>query len=151
MRTYQTPPPRATPRTITLAQDRATAETELIARVLASPGPGAIVAGEAGIEPDHFGQDDTRILFCAAMQAAEDDLSKPAVLKLARNALRAECLWDDSQIAANALTCMRHSDASLARLASCRPWSPTSIRRAAQALLHVVARQVVAAHMEAKR
>lgn len=124
------------------------AEVELVARVLAAPAFGTVVANEAGILPLHFDQPDCRLLYCAADVAREHGLDKLETLKLARRALRADSLWDDSQVAANALTSMRHSDDTLARLAACRPWCPALVREAAGHLLGIIARQRLAAAKE---
>lgn len=134
---------------IALAQDRAAAEVELVARVLALPRFGAVVAAEAGITPQDFDQPDLQLLYCACEVAAERRLEKIDTLKLARRALRADGFWDDAQIAANALTSMRHSDATLPVLATCRPWCPARVREAAGHLLSVIARQRRAAAQEA--
>jgi hypothetical protein len=133
----------------TLAAHRAEAEVELVARVLAFPRIGATVAAEAGIVPGHFDQDDALLLYCACVVALEAGLSKLDTLRLARRALQAAHLWDPTQIADHALTAMRHSDETLARLATCRLCCPLSVRRAAAKLLRIIARQIAAADLEA--
>lgn len=124
-----------------IADQRAAAEIELVARVLANPRIGAAVVIEAGITAATFDQPDARLLFAAADVGREDRLEKIDVLKLARRALRAEDLWDPTQIAGNALTSMRHSDATLARLATCRTFCPALVRQAADQLLSIIDQQ----------
>src|SRR5947207_588900 len=103
------------PPELRLAALRATAEVELLGAVLARPADLVAIAEREGIAQWDFGQDDLRLIWLAAKIAGERGAA--AVCLLARRALQAEGLWDDTQIGGNWRASMLWSNESLARLA----------------------------------
>lgn len=76
------------------------------------------IAKAAGLNVEHFQQDDYRIIYAGWEVACEEKLSQVRTLSLIRRGLQEEGLWDPSAIRAS--TGMRHSDATLAAMA-CTP------------------------------
>jgi hypothetical protein len=104
---------------VRLVSELAALERRTLGLLITYPRLSRPIAAAAGLAAAHFGQDDHRQIFAAWQVAGERDLPLVKLLDLARRALQSEGLWDETTPAGS--TGMRHSLATLAKLATARP------------------------------
>jgi hypothetical protein len=118
-----------------LADAIAKAEVEVVGAELADHGRLVAVAEAEGVTPATFGQEDLRLIHCAAAEARH--LPLVDVLRLVRRALQKEHFWDPQGPFG---TGCQWSDETLVQLAQSYPASVVATRANARHLLALVRR-----------
>jgi hypothetical protein len=103
-------------RAIAFADLRWRVEAELVGAILADAIVGVAAAQDVGLRPDHFGHDDLRLIFRAAVFSAEK--GRRDAIPASEFLLRKFHLWDDRQIVGNVGVGCRWSRRALEGLAA---------------------------------
>lgn len=115
-----------------LSETRARVEGDCICAILSAHRVALPIAESRGVTADHFDQPDYPLIFHAIDYGRHADLID--VLRYARYLLKHGHRWFEGEIAAN-WRLMRHSDATLARMAMVEPFEPRNVVRRADALI----------------
>jgi len=123
------------------------AETELVASIFCDPVRSVPIVRDLGIRISFFKEEDLRILAAASFVAADRQLTKDRLLRLASRLLKSDGWWDDNAPVAPPFSC-RWSAGNLQILANTEFFCRPVLHRNARNLIDLLTRKAeVRAHL----